>query len=305
MRDLRALARALRRRLGAALGAGPPPPPPPLPIMAATGPEPEPSLTHPVSQACTAAQFEEAVYRAWCAEIGEPPRSHRKQWEFCYILQALSEGGMLAAGGRGLGFGVGEEPLTAVFAARGVSVVATDLGADEAERAGWVDTGQHAAQAAALNRRGLCDPRLFAERVTFRVADMNAIPADLGDFDFTWSACALEHLGSIARGLAFIENSLAVLRPGGIAVHTTEFNCASDTDTLDHEATVLFRRRDLRAFAARLIAAGHRITLNFNIGDRPLDRHIDVAPFSDDRHLKLRLGAYVTTSFGLIVRKAP
>ena len=35
----------------------------------------DPSLTHPVSQPCTAAQFDEPVYARWCAAIGEPPRT--------------------------------------------------------------------------------------------------------------------------------------------------------------------------------------------------------------------------------------
>lgn len=262
-----------------------------------------PSLADPISQACTQAQFDTPVYRHWCDEIREVPRYHRKQWEFCYILQALSIAGALDPGRRGLGYGVGTEPLTAVFAARGCQVLATDLDRGEAQRAGWVDTNQHASELSALNARGICDPVQFAKSVAFRFVDMNAIPGDLVDFDFTWSACCLEHLGSIDHGLAFIENSLRTLRPGGIAVHTTEFNCSSDRRTIDHAGTVLFRKRDILALAGRLAADGHQARFTFNLGDQPLDRHVDVAPYSADRHLKLRIAQYASTSFGLIVRK--
>jgi len=31
------------------------------------------------------------------------------------------------------------------------------------------------------------------------------LPADLTGFDFCWSICALEHLGTIAQGLDFIK----------------------------------------------------------------------------------------------------
>ena len=263
-----------------------------------------PTLDHPVSQACTQAQFDTDAYRYWCGEIREAPRHHRKQWEFCYILQALGEAGMLAPGRRGLGYGVGAEPLTAVFAARGCAVVATDLDVAEAQRIGWTATNEHAGELAALNARGICPPERFAANVRFRVADMNAIPEDLRNFDFTWSACCLEHLGSIRHGLAFIENSLATLRPGGVAVHTTELNCSSDRNTIDHAGTVLFRRRDLMALARRLASAGHELRLNFNLGDQPLDLHVDAPPYAVDGHLKLLLENFVTTSFGLIVRKA-
>lgn len=263
-----------------------------------------PQLTTPVSQACTQSQFSEAAYQYWCSAIAEVPRTHRKQWEFCYILQALARAGMLAPGLRGLGFGVGAEPLAAVFAARGVHILATDLEPDRAQQQGWVETAQHAFGKAGLNDRALCDPAAFDRLVDFRFMDMNAIDHDLRDFDFCWSACALEHLGSIQHGLNFIEQSIACLKPGGIAVHTTELNCSSDTDTLDHASTVLFRKRDFMALAHRLQSRGHKIELNFDLGDGTLDTYIDLPPYSPQNHLKLQIQTWVTTSFGLIVRKS-
>lgn len=265
----------------------------------------EPCLRWPVSQGCTQSQMEDPAYAWWCEQIAEAPRMHRKQWEFCYILQVLARYGMLAPGLRGLGFGVGEEPLASIFAARGVSVVATDLAADQAQEKGWVDTAQHAASKEALNARGLCDPARFDALVDFRFLDMNAIDADLaGGFDFCWSACALEHLGSIDKGLDFIANSVDCLRPGGIAVHTTEFNCSSDSLTLDNDSTVLFRRKDLLRVAERLAAKGCRLDFNFNLGDRPLDKYIDMPPYCADNHLKLRIAKWTSTSFGIIATKA-
>lgn len=263
----------------------------------------EPSLTFPVSQACTQSQMEEPAYIYWCSRILEAPKTHRKQWEFCYILQALSRSGAISPGLRGLGFGVGEEPLTALFAAYGVEVMATDLELDRAQHLGWATTDQHAQSKEILNSRGICDAEAFERLVTFRNVDMNAIDGDLIDFDFCWSACALEHLGSIELGLRFVENSLRCLKPGGVAVHTTELNCSSDQSTIDNAETVLFRKCDLIELTRRLKNAGHRVELNFSLGDRPLDQHIDIAPYSPAQHLKLELSGYVTTSFGLIVRK--
>ena len=75
---------------------------------------------------------------------------------------------------------------------------------------------------------------------------MNDISSDLSNFDFCWSCCALEHLGSLSAGMRFIERSLDTLRPGGWAVHTTEFNIFSDVATIERGATVLYRQRDLR-----------------------------------------------------------
>ncbi|WP_336980709.1 SAM-dependent methyltransferase [Altererythrobacter fulvus] len=265
----------------------------------------EPDLFSPVSQACTQRQMAEPAYAYWCAQIAEEPRTHRKQWEFCYILQVLCRHGMLAPGLKGLGFGVGGEPLASVFAARGVSVLATDLEPQRALESGWVDTAQHAASKAELNARALCAPEPFERLVDFRFMDMNAIDGDLKEaFDFCWSACALEHLGSIEQGLDFIANSVDCLRPGGLAVHTTEFNCSSNRDTLDHASTVLFRRKDFLHLADRLAKQGCALDFNFNLGKQPLDHHVDLPPYSVDNHLKLQIGRWTTTSFGIVVRKA-
>jgi SAM-dependent methyltransferase len=223
-------------------------------------------------------------------------------WEFVYILQSLRTHGMLAAGRKGLGFGTGQEPLPAVMAKYGVQVLATDLDTAKASARGWVDTNQHASALADLNRLGICEPQRFAELVRFEFADMSAISPAYRDFDFCWSACALEHLGSIDEGLAFIENSLRCLKPGGVAVHTTEYNCGSDSRTLEHGGTVIFRMRDFLRLGASLRARGHDVSFNFHQGDREVDRHIDVPPYSGDVHLKLRLMRFVTTSIGITVR---
>lgn len=267
------------------------------------GPAELPSLAHPVSQACTRNQFDEPSYADWCSQIDERAWLHRKQWEFVYIAQVLDVYGMLAPGRRGLGFGVGSEPLSAIFAARGAQILGTDLEPDHAAQNGWVETNQHAFNKQAMNDRGLCPADLFERNVSFRFVNMNAIPANLGRFDFNWSACAFEHLGSIANGLAFIRNAARLLAPGGVAVHTTEFNCSSNEETLDHAGTVLFRRCDFEQLGRDLIRDGYEIEFNFNLGDLPADRFIDVPPFLGDAHLKMELKQWGTTSFGLIVRR--
>ena len=276
--------------------------PPSLAVSDVTAPEP--SLWEPVSQACTQAQMEEPHYSHWCSLIREAPRMHRKQWEFAYILQALHMHDMVEEGRRGLGFGVGREPLAAVFANRDVEILATDMTAEAAAGAGWIATNQHIDSKLLLNERGICDQEKFDRLVDFRFMDMNKIDRSLhGQFDFTWSACAFEHLGSIAQGLEFVANSVKCLKPGGIAVHTTEFNCSSNDDTVDNNPTVLFRKRDFEQLEQRLRKKGWEIEFNFNLGDKPLDLYVDVAPFKDNQHLKLQIEEYTVTSFGILVRR--
>lgn len=259
------------------------------------------------SRASTQAAIESDWFRYWMEALKVAPLAHRKLWEFAYILQNLHHRGMIAPGRAGLGFGCGEEPLPSFFAARGVDVTVTDLQPELVADRGWAETGQHTAGLMSAYKPALVDEATFRERVALKYVDMNDIPADLhGRYDFCWSVCALEHLGSIANGLDFIENSLKTLKPGGVAVHTTEFNYSQDRDTVDDGPTVLFLRSHFEEIAARLTAAGHEVgALDFDTGAEPLDAFVDTPPFAHRAiHLKLSVDGYPSTCFGITVRKA-
>jgi len=266
-------------------------------------PEPSPNAL-PFSTGCRQESFEQPYFTYWVHRLALGPAYHRKVWEHVFICQALWERGVLTLGSRGVGFGVGREPLAAFFASQGCCVLATDLAPEIARSSGWSKSEQHAMGLETVWYPHLCARPDFEARVRFQACDMNAISDDIQGYDFCWSACALEHLGSIDAGLAFVENSLGCLKPGGWAVHTTEFNLSSNTQTLSSGGTVLFRRQDFERLAERLTARGHVVApFDFDPGLAPLDRYIDVAPYRASPHLKLALEGYATTSFGLIVRK--
>lgn len=232
---------------------------------------------------------------------------HRKLWEFIYIIQSLYERNCLQPGTRGLGFAVGREPLPALLAAHGCQITATDLESNEAENLGWVAAGQFSDLGLEqLNRFQICPPEEFSKRVAYRSVDMNAIPSDLVDYDFCWSSCAFEHLGSIEKGLDFVVNAMKTLKPGGIAVHTTEFNLSSDDQTIDNQFEfVLFRKKDILDLSRRLTSLGHDVVpIDFSTGQGPVDSFIDLHPyFRKNMFLKFRVEGYVSTSIGLIIRK--
>lgn len=258
------------------------------------------------SSVCNQTQLESRVFQNWARQIKEPTNfMHRKVWEFAYIIQALHERKMLRRRKRGLGFAVGKEPLSALFAKHGCAIVATDLDFNEADHSNsnWVNTNQHAARIDDINEKGICDRDLFLKRVNFRPVDMNNIPIDLNGFDFCWSSCAFEHLGSIQQGKEFIYNMMDCLKPGGVAVHTTEFNVSSNTDTVDNHHDVLFRKCDIEDMADKLRKDGHVIELDFSLGDREADVFVDSPPFKHDPHLRFQYGEYVSTSIGLIIQK--
>ncbi|WP_118974540.1 methyltransferase domain-containing protein [Taibaiella koreensis] len=256
------------------------------------------------SELCKAMDWQAEWFRRWVAELREPARFHRKQWEFVYIMQALWERGCIAPGKKGLVFAVGTEPLPSLFANYGCDILATDIFTGEGEAKGWANGDQLCRGLASLNKRGLTDEATLQKHVQYRAVDMNHIPATLRNFDFNWSSCSFEHLGSISRGIAFLKNQLRTLRPGGWAVHTTEFNISSNDHTLESGDTVIFRMKDLEQLAACLRKEGHFVEeLDYSLGGLPQDFDVDVFPHMEQVHLKLQLNEFVVTSIGLIIQK--
>lgn len=264
----------------------------------------EPTLAQPTWQLVTSKQYRESAHLAWCEAMRVAPALNRKQWEWVYILQVLKQRGMLTEGVRGLGFGCGNEPLSALIASMGCTIVATDLAPGDAARSGWIAANQHATSLEGLNAEKLCDPELFANQVTLQSCDMNNIVPNLRGFDFLWSSCALEHLGSLEHGLRFMEKAMDCLRPGGVAVHTTEFNLGSNGATLESSATCVYRRKDVEELAMRLLAQGHRISkINFASGNELPDLYVDLPPYRSAVHLRLINKRHLCTSLGLFVEK--
>jgi SAM-dependent methyltransferase len=240
------------------------------------------------------------------------PAYHRKLWEFAYIAQVLSQAGVLRAGTRGLGFGCGKEPLASLFAHAGSDVVATDLGPADSRAKAWSGGEQHADSVQDVWRPDLCSREEVAAHLQYRSVDMNSIPADLHrGFDYCWSSCALEHLGSIENGLRFIQASARCLRPGGIAVHTTEYN-PDPGRTHETGATVLFQAHHFADLQRRLASDGVEMRpILAREGDPFMDGYVDVPPYPDPSqvgstlsvlHLRLLIGAHRSTSIGLAMR---
>jgi hypothetical protein len=257
--------------------------------------------------------FETSFFRYWYEQLKYTDSQckpddvfyHRKIWEHVYIAQVLYERNYLSSNKRGLGFAVGLEPLPALFAKFGCQIVATDLNVDNASD--WLQSNQHSNNNLfALNHSSICPPELFTECVSFCNVDMNAIPDDLTDFDFCWSSCAFEHLGSIEKGLTFVLNAMKTLKPGGIAIHTTEYNLSSNRQTIDNNpGSVIFRKQDILKLVQELTKRGHSVLpLDLSTGDGPVDKFVDLPPYYRKKmHLKLWLEGYVSTSIGLAIRK--
>lgn len=264
-----------------------------LPPLPPGGPFNMPLTSRPSTQADLEANWS----RYWSAQIRETHGIHRRVWEHAFVLQALAQLGKLKPGMKGFGFAPGG-PLTAYLASMNCEITAVDAQAPAAD---------------ALFRGELLDRPMFDRNVKLRPANLGALPQDLRGFDFCWSVSRLQHAGSIANAMAFMESMADTLKPGGVAVHTAEFNFAVDDETIDNWGTVLFQRRHFEEMAERLARKGCKVLpLDFNVGSQPLDRFIDVPPFDmaganikdwsrDTMHIKVSIDGFPCTSFGMIV----
>ncbi len=254
---------------------------------------------------CSAADFLHPRYLELIKLMHHPFQWHRKLWEWVFVVHHLLESGVVRAGCKGLVFGVGSERLPAVFASLGAEVLATDAPIQIGQEKGWKDSGQHASALSSIRYTDIVDGGVFDRRVSYDTCDMNDIKPELSGFDFNWSSCCFEHLGSLEAGMQFVIAAVEkTLRVGGVAVHTTEFNLSSDEETVEEGDTVIFRRRDFEELIGRLCDRGHLVK-PFAIApdSHYYDFHVDVPPYTHNPHLKLLLGKYVTTSAGLVVQR--
>jgi SAM-dependent methyltransferase len=265
---------------------------------------------------CRQADHESHWLHHWCGAIGMVPYYHRKVWETAFVAQAMWEAGAIGPGKSALGFAVGQEAMPGFLAARGMDVLATDLHHADPRSRGWIDTGQHKdgeVSGAAIHAPSGSDA---AARLSFRAVDMKRIPRDLhGQFDVVWSMCALEHLGSIGAGSDFILAAMRCLKPGGLAIHTTEFDLDPGGPPLDRGNTVLFQAPHIQALGRRLGRAGHlMLPMDLDPGAGLLDQFVDLPPYgaAQDRwplsrpvetpHLRAMVLGRIATSVGLIVK---
>lgn len=258
---------------------------------------------------CQRAHFDSDWFRHWSRIANEPAPNgvmyHRKQWELAAIQQSLSERGCLQPGKRGIGFAVGRERLVSAFASLGVDIVATDVGGETAKI--WQETNQYAGSLQALHRPNIVDYPTFLRHASFKFVDMNDLSEIESDaFDFCWSTCSFEHLGSLRKGADFVVNAMRVLKPGGVAVHTTEFNVSSEIYTAETGDPVIYRRSDINELVSRLRANGHSVPeVDFSRGEAREDYQFDIIPFYTygRQHIKLEMHGFVATSILLIATK--
>ncbi|HET8645627.1 MAG TPA: methyltransferase domain-containing protein, partial [Vicinamibacteria bacterium] len=181
-------------------------------------------MTLPLTKVCDAADwFDADVLRVVREELREPPRFHRKQWEFALVYHALERLGLLGASCEGLVLGGGRERLLYAVAPRVRRLLVTDLYAPDTpwKEARTDDPERYVREGAPFP----CDLRTLQ----VRRMDMRELALPDGGFDFAYSCCAIEHIGGAADFAHHLREVFRVLRPGGAYAFTTEFHYGAET----------------------------------------------------------------------------
>jgi SAM-dependent methyltransferase len=172
----------------------------------------------PLNKVCRVADGGNPQWRRGYDDLGFPASRevfHRKIWEFNQALYGLRTLRRLAPEATALGIGCGHEELMYFLANRIGKVVATDLyegGYLGGE--GEADVLQHPAKYAPF--------RFREDHLEVRQMNALALQFEAGSFDFVFCLSSLEHFGSNGDKLTALREMHRVLKPGGVAVLTTE-----------------------------------------------------------------------------------
>jgi SAM-dependent methyltransferase len=177
-----------------------------------------PGADPPLNKICDRRDWEHPAWRRALKDLGyvaDPARHHRKEWEFAQAVYGLRKLRCLSPDAAALGLASGTEPIVYFLAGRLRAVVATDLYAG--------DFSEHEA-----DPRMLRDPEAFApfsyhrDRLTVRRMDATRIDYDAESFDLVFCLSSFEHFGPRRVQRQSLAEIHRVLRPGGVAVLTTE-----------------------------------------------------------------------------------
>lgn len=230
-----------------------------------------------MSNLCNTEDLLSLEYKTFCTDIKVTPIFNRKYWEWFTIYnKIIKHFNNSLKEKKGLGFATGGsvkngsntpmEPLVELFMKYGANITATDI-----DISPDMDLND-------LDLKGIVEKDIFFRSIKVDHIDMNNISDGYlkPQFDFIWSSCAIEHLGSIKLGLDFVKNSLSCLKSGGIAIHTTEYNVNSNTEHCDHIHSCIYSQTDILNFKNDVESLGYIVRpINFTRENNSINNYVD------------------------------
>ena len=177
-----------------------------------------------LSKICDAADwFDTEFHSTILNELREPPRFHRKQWEFAMIFLALKKLGYMNENMTGLSLGGGNERVLYSIAQHVKKLIVTDL-YDENTTWDCAKTNDPDEYIKVSKPFDVDDSKIKALRMDMRYLDFED-----KTFDFCYSSCAIEHIGDFEDFVRHLDEVYRVLKEDGVYVFTTELEIGSNT----------------------------------------------------------------------------
>ena len=177
-----------------------------------------------LSKICDAADWFDTEFNSIILnELKEPPRFHRKQWEFAMIFLALKKLGFLNENMKGLSLGGGNERVLYSIAQHVKELIVTDLYNENTtwDCAKTTDPNQYIEASKPFE--------VDLSKIKALAMDMRYLDFEDNTFDFCYSSCAIEHIGDFDDFVKHLDEVYRVLKEDGVYVFTTELNFGSDT----------------------------------------------------------------------------
>jgi SAM-dependent methyltransferase len=172
----------------------------------------------PLNKVCRTTDARHPLWRLGYEDLGfsaSPEVFHRKIWEFNQALYGLRSLNRLSPDAVALGIGCGHEELMYFLANRIRRVIATDL-----YEGTWIG-GE--SEADVLSHPAKYAPFKYREdHLEIRRMDALALEADDATVDFAFCLSSIEHFGRLQDKLKALREMHRILKPGGVAVLTTE-----------------------------------------------------------------------------------
>jgi SAM-dependent methyltransferase len=150
---------------------------------------------------------------------------YRKGWEWTHCLYGLEKLGAITPDARGVGVGVGREPVIFYLADRIARVTATDL-YDNTE---WSNAnGREASKELVQLAKDGCPSSVDFNKIRFESQDGTKLTYADNSFDFAWSLSSIEHFGGHKSAQRALAEMGRVIRPGGIVAVATEMLILDD-----------------------------------------------------------------------------
>ena len=153
-----------------------------------------------------------------------PEQKNRKAWEVGMVLHAFDRLGIITPTAEILGIGVAKEETISLLSPHVKRLFATDIYCSPNTWSDWHGTDLMIDASRFLNQP------YNRRRVVWQHVDGRSLPYEDNSFDAIFSCSSFEHFGSEADIRQAIGEACRVLKPGGVAVISTEYKVSGLRD---------------------------------------------------------------------------